>query len=280
MRIITDSTADLTKEAYDENGVDLVPLTIHLGERTWRDFYDVRPEEYYALLRSSKAFPSTSQPSPQDFVAAFEPWVAKGEPILSIHLSSKLSGTYQSAVLAKTHFPGATIEVIDSMQASLGLALVVLLCARKSREEKAFEEVCSFARGLLPNVQTYFSVDSLDHLQKGGRIGKAQALLGALMKVKPLLTLTNGEVQPLEKIRTTERLLGRFVELIADATKRGAEIYLTTGESDNTDTMNELRTRLLALPHVNLLFRCKLGGVITSHAGPGALAISFVESDK
>jgi DegV family protein with EDD domain len=280
MKIITDSTADLTQEAYDENGIDLVPLTIHLGDRTWRDFYDVQPKEYYALLRSSKAFPSTSQPSPQDFIAAFEPWVTKGEPILSIHLSSKLSGTYQSAVLAKSHFPDAKIEVIDSMQASLGLALMVLLCSRKSREGASFEETVSFTKGLIQKVRTYFSVDSLDHLQKGGRIGKAQALLGTLMKVKPLLTLINGEVQALEKIRTTERLLSRFVDLVADAAKEGREIYLTTGESDNSEIMKDLQTRLLAMPRVNLLFSCMLGGVITSHAGPGALAISIVQNDK
>jgi DegV family protein with EDD domain len=277
MKIITDSTADLTHEVYTENEIGLVPLTIHLGEKTWRDFYDVQPEEFYSLLRNSKAFPTTSQPSPQDFIAAFEPFVAKREPVLSIHLSSKLSGTYQSALLAKSHFPEAQIEVVDSLQASLGLALIILLCVYQRQTGASFEEVSRYARGLTQRVRTYFSVDSLDHLQKGGRIGKAQALLGTLMKVKPLLSLNDGEVLASEKIRTTERLLNRFADLVSDAARGGKTVYLTTGEAHNAETMKDLHARLTAIPGVKLIFGCKLGGVITSHAGPGALAISFVQ---
>jgi DegV family protein with EDD domain len=105
MKIITDSTADLPKELIVKYDIKIVPLTIHLGERSWRDYYDVEPDEYYALLRKSSAFPTTSQPTPQDFVNAYTPFVEKGEPILSIHLSSKLSGTFQSALLARSQFP-------------------------------------------------------------------------------------------------------------------------------------------------------------------------------
>ena len=132
MKIITDSTADLSAEDYEKHGIGVVPLTLRLGDRTWRDFFDIDPDAYYALLRESKDFPTTSQPSPEDFVDAFAPFVEKGEPILSIHISSKLSGTYQSAILARSHFPGARIEVVDSLQASLGLGMIVLLCAEKA----------------------------------------------------------------------------------------------------------------------------------------------------
>jgi len=274
MQIVTDSTADLTAEEYKSNNISFVPLTIHLGERTWRDFHDIQPDEYYAMLRNTKSFPTTSQPSPQDFVEAFAPFVQAGEPILSIHLSSFLSGTYQSAVLAKSQFKEATIEVLDSHQASLGLGLILMLCSQKVRSGAAFEDVVAFGKGLIENVETYFSVDSLEHLQRGGRIGKAQALLGTLMKVKPLLTLSNGQVQPLEKIRTTEKLLNRFVEIVKKAAE-DSPISLSTGESDNSDLMSVLISQLTAIPGVSLIHRCKLGGVITSHTGPGALAITF-----
>ena len=274
MKIITDSTADLSKEMYGRYDIRFVPLTVHLADKTWRDFYDIEPDEYYSMLRGTKAFPSTSQPSPQDFIDVFAPLVAAGEPILSIHISSKLSGTYQSALLARSHFPDARIEVLDSLQASLGLGLIVILCAEKNASGAAFDAVVAFARELTGKVHTYFSVDSLEYLHRGGRIGKAQALLGTLMKIKPLLKLTSGEIQPLEKIRTTERLLKRFVELAKKAAEE-SPIHLTTGESDNSDTMSGLVSQLVAIPGVSLVHRCKLGGVITSHAGPGTLAISF-----
>ena len=242
MQIITDSTADLRKEEYENNGIRFVPLTIHLGEKSWRDFYDIEPDEYYSMLRSTRAFPSTSQPSTQDFADVFAPFVAAGEPVLSIHISSKLSGTYQSALLARSQFSGATIEVLDSLQASLGLGLILMLCAERMASGADFEEVVALARKLAGTVDTYFSVDSLEYLQRGGRIGKAQALLGTLMRVKPLLKLSGGEVQPLEKIRTTDRLLNRFVEIVKTAAE-DSPIRLSSGESDNSDLMSGLLGR-------------------------------------
>ncbi len=185
MRIITDSTADLSAESYEKHGIGVVPLTLRLGSRTWRDFFDIDPDAYYALLRESKDFPTTSQPSPKDFIDAFTPFVEKGEPILSIQISSKLSGTYQSANLARSHFPGARIEVVDSLQASLGLGIIILLCAEKASLGAPFEEIAGFARDLTGRVQTYFSVDSLEYLHRGGRIGKAQAFQGTTCRSSP-----------------------------------------------------------------------------------------------
>lgn len=276
MKIITDSTADLSAALYEKHGIGVVPLTLRLGDRTWRDFFDIDPDAYYALLRRSKDFPATSQPSPEDFIDAFAPFVEKGEPILSIQISSKLSGTYQSAILARSHFPEARIEVIDSLQASLGLGIIILLCAEKASLGTPFEEVAAFALDMAGRVQTYFSVDSLEYLHRGGRIGKAQAFLGTLMSIKPLLRLTEGEIQPIEKIRTSVKLLNRFVELVEKAANEEARLRLSVAESDNSDVMTGLLMRLLRVPGVSLVHRCKLGGVITSHVGPGPLAITFV----
>ncbi len=277
MKFVTDSTADLSKELMGLYRVDVVPLTIHLGEKKWLDFYEIGPDEFYALLRASRDFPTTSQPSPQDFINAYRPSVEKGEPIISIHLSSTLSGTYQSAMLAKSHFPDARIEVIDSLQASLGLSLIIIICAREAARGASFDTVAATARTLSKRVDTYFSVDSLDYLQRGGRIGKAQALLGSLMKIKPLLKVVDGSVHPVEKIRTTERLLNRFVELVEQGARERGKLLLSVGESDNSEIMNGLVERLRGIPNVSLVYRCKIGGVVVAHAGPGALGISFVE---
>lgn len=280
MKIITDSTADLTYDLIKKYDITIVPLTIHLGEKSWRDFYDVEPDKYYEILRNTTAFPKTAQPSPQDFINAYAPYVEKGEPILSIHLSSKLSGTYQSAFLAKSHFPEATIEVVDSLQASMALAMIIINCVEKEKSGVSFKDIVEFARQIGARQETYFSVDSLEYLRRGGRIGKAQAFLGSLMKIKPLLKVTEGEIQPIEKIRTTERLLDRFVELVEKAAHEHGQIQLSVVESDNSDVMTSLIERFLKIPGVFLVFRGKIGGVIASHAGPGALGISFIKNNQ
>jgi len=274
MRVITDSTADLPAESYEKYAIGLVPLTLRLGERTWRDFLDIDPDAYYVLLRESKDFPMTSQPSPQEIIDVYTPFVEKGEAILSIHVSSKLSGTYQSAVLAKNHFPEASIEVVDSRQVSGGLGIIVLLCAEKASSGTPFEEVVDFARDLAGRVQTFMSVDSLDYLHRGGRITKAQAFLGSLMKIKPLLRMIEGEIRPIEKIRTTGKLLIRFVELVEEAARAEGRLRLFVAESDNVTA--GFVERLLQIPGVSLVARSKIGGVCASHGGPGSLLVTFV----
>ncbi len=280
MKIITDSTADLTKELYKQMDIGMVPLTIQLGERKWRDYLDMKPEAYFNILKASTDFPTTSQPSPQDFIDAYAPFVEKNEPILSIHISSRLSGTYQSACLARTRFPDARIEVIDSRQASLGLALIIHCCVEKIHAGLSFEDIVTYAGELSEKVETYFSVDSLEYLQRGGRIGKAQAFLGTLMKIKPLLKLVEGAIHPVEKIRTTERLLNRYVELIEKKAAEGLPLNLIVAESDNTDVVTGLVNRLVKIPNVILMQRCTIGGVITSHTGPGVIGVTFVTREK
>jgi DegV family protein with EDD domain len=276
MKIVTDSTADLTRELYEKHDITAVPLTIHLGEKTWRDFYDVGWDEFYSLLERSTGVPTTSQPSPQDFINAFTPYVERGEPILSIHISSRLSGTYQSANLARSHFPDSFIEVVDSRQASLGLGQIILLLTERIDKGSTFDEVVRTARDLAEREQTYFSVDSLKYLQRGGRIGKAQAFLGTLMKIKPLMRLVEGEVQPVEKIRTTERLLNRFVELLEKEAAQGHGVRYSLAESDNGDLVDGLLERLQKVKNAVPVYRTKIGGVVASHAGPGTLGITFV----
>jgi len=274
MRIVTDSTADLPAKSYEKYHIAIVPLTLCLGNKTWRDSLDIDPDAYYVLLKESKDFPTTSQPSPQEIIDVYAPLVEKGEPILSIHVSSKLSGTYQSALLAKNHFPDARIEVVDSRQVSGGLGIIVLLSVEKASSGAPFEEVVDFARDLVGRVQTYMSVDSLDYLHRGGRITKAQAYLGSLMQIKPLLRMIEGEIRPIEKIRTTGKLLTRFVELVEEAARAEGPLRLFVAESDNVTA--GFVERLLQIPGVSLVDRSKIGGVCASHGGPGSLLVTFV----
>lgn len=279
MKIFTDSTADLTPDLYEKYNVGMVPLTIQMGHKQWRDAIDIQPSEFYTMLRESSDISITSQPSPQEFIKAYTPFVEKGEPILSLHISSKLSGTYQSATLAKNNFPDAKIEVIDSKQACLGLGLMLALCAERVRLGWSFEDISEFARKLSMKVDTYFSVDNLEYLRRGGRIGIAKTLLGNLMKIKPLMRLVDGAIHPVEKIRTTERLLNRFVELVEKAAQESQSVSFVVAETDNSDIVTSLLERLWRISNARFIHRCKLGGVIASHTGPGAIAVTFVNEE-
>jgi len=168
--------------------------------------------------------------------------------------------------------------VVDSLQASFALSILVVICAETANRGASLREVAHVAREVGPQIETYFSVDSLEYLRRGGRIGKAQAFLGTLMKIKPLLKVMNGEVQPIEKIRTRDRLLNRFVELVELATQEHSQLLMAVGESDNAEVMTDLLNRLERIPGISLMFRGKLGGVITSHTGPGALGIAYVKN--
>jgi DegV family protein with EDD domain len=159
----------------------------------------------------------------------------------------------------------------------MGLGLIALLCAKKAGQGASFESVADFAGELARKVETYFSVDSLDYLQRGGRIGKAQAFLGTLMKVKPLLHLVKGEVQPVEKIRTTERLLNRFVELVEEGAGEHSQVLLSLADIGNGEAAAELLQRFLRIPGLSLVYQGKIGGVIASHVGPGGIGVSFLK---
>jgi len=274
VKIITDSTVDFPKDISVKYDIEIVPLTITLGDRSFLDYYDVSNNDYYAMLRASTIFPKTAQPSPQLFVEAYRRY-AHTHTILSFHISSKLSGTYQSAMLAHSMLPDADIHVIDSKQASLGLGLFTITIAKAIAAGQPLEHLLELTRTLPDRIQTYFCVDSLEHLKCGGRIGKAQALLGTLMKIRPLLKLEDGEIQPLEKVRTTERLLARLQEILADAAKASTSVKCTIVGTDNTAIVDSIRGKATGLPNVAIEYTCQLGGVITSHVGPEAFGLSF-----
>ena len=212
VHVVTDSTADLSPELMDAFGVrdalHIVPLTVHFGDEEFLDGVTITADQFYERLSTSEVLPRTSQPSPAAFVEAYSNISSPGDTILSFHISSRLSGTYQSALLAARQLPDRTIEVVDTRLASLGLGLVGLYAAKGVKEGKGAEEVLGQCRRIMQEARILFLVETLEYLQKNGRIGKAQALVGGLLNVKPLLTLEDGVVTPLEKARGKAKARG------------------------------------------------------------------------
>jgi DegV family protein with EDD domain len=271
VRIVTDSTADIPPEIVDELGIIVVPLQVTFGDESYRDGVDLPPDTFYRRLAKSAVLPTTSQPSVAAFEEAYDEACHDSDSILSIHLSSALSGTYNSALIARDSFRNrCSIEVLDSRLVSMALGFVAISCARMAQSGASLRDLTSHAKRMIPNVHILFLVDTLEYLQKGGRIGRAQAFLGTLLNVRPLLKIEDGEVRPAEKVRTRAKAIDRLVEfadLFSDITDISV-VYSTTPD-DAEFIVQRLGSRI---PRDRAIIS-QLGAVIGTHTGPGTLGV-------
>lgn len=271
VKIVTDSTSDLPPELAAELGVTVVPLTVFFGEQAFKDGVDIGHDEFFERLTTGGVLPSTTQPSVGEFTAAYEPLVREGHDIVSIHISDKLSGTLNSARNARQEFPDAKIELVDTRGASIAIALAVKAAAEAANAGADADAVAEIARAAAENTAHYFVLDTLEYLQKGGRIGKAQAWFGSLLSIKPVLTLRDGEIHPLEKVRTRVKAVQRMKELAAEGAPY-EEIALTC-ETTEAEAA-ELSEHLAAFTDRPIL-RGRLGAVIGTYAGPGVIGFAL-----
>ena len=274
VRIVTDSTADIPKELVEEYGIEIVPLTVKLGKRTFRDYYDVSPPEFYQMLKETDDFPTTSQPSVDEFIRTYTKLGDKDE-IISIHISKEMSATGQSASAALQQLKGWNVKIIDSRFVSVGLGMIVLESAKAVREGANSREVLNLIEEIKSKLKVYFSVETLDFLRKGGRIGRAQGFLGAMLRIKPLLAIADGFVSPVERVRGSSRLISRMVELVKEDAGQNKKVKAAFIWGESEEQYKELTSRVNSAVKVEELFRCHLGSVITSHAGPTAFAIGY-----
>jgi DegV family protein with EDD domain len=274
MKIVTDSTADLPRELVERYGIEIAPLTVQLGDRTFRDYFDLSPTEFYQMLDETEEFPTTSQPSVEEFIRIYER-LGKDEKILSIHISMDLSATPQSARIAAQQLSDRDITVIDSRFASVGLGVMVLEVAKAVESDADAEEVMELVESLKSSIKVYFSVESLDYLQKGGRIGKAQAFVGTMLKIRPILALEDGLIVPVERIRGSNKLIHRITELVENDAKGGKTIKgaFIFGKSD--ETIWKLAGQINNSVHFEELYRNNIGNVITSHVGPSTFGFGY-----
>src|SRR5215831_6408545 len=217
VRIVTDSTCDLPLETCERLGITVVPLNVHFGEVVYRDQFDLNSDQFFDLLARSAEMPKTSQPASGLFEEAYQRLGADGSAIVSIHISAKLSGTLHSAQMAADAVrPRRQVAVVDSRSARLGLGLIVLTAVEAARAGTDQAGIVALVQRLAENVHILFFVDTLEYLQRGGRIGRARALLGALLNIRPILKLENGEIYPVERVRTRAKAMDRLVEFVEE----------------------------------------------------------------
>lgn len=273
VRIVTDSTVDLPPELVARYGITVVPLKVLFGQDVYRDGVDLSLDDFYRRLVQQPS--STSQPSPAEFLDVYQPFSDQGDSIVSIHISAALSGTHQSAQLAKTMMSTADIELIDSKVTSVGLGLIVIAAARAAQEGWNKHEVTHFVNWLVDNVRVYFMVDTLDYLQRGGRIGRASAFLGTLLNIKPLLTLSDGLVTPHEKIRGRNKCLDRIAEITKEFSEQRGQLVYSTLHGNAPQLRQELEERLVGRLGYEPEYRTRAGAVIGTHTGPGVVGVAF-----
>jgi DegV family protein with EDD domain len=274
VRVVTDSTADLPATVIQEWGIIVIPLCVNFGTEVYRDGADLQPDDFYRKLASSSTLPTTSVPPPGTFTEVYEKLSKNGTEVVSIHLSHKFSGTYDCAQLAAKEVGNKRIEVIDSLAVSMGLGLLVIAAARAAKAGASLEEVTALVRWSMKRCYLMGVLDTLEYLQKGGRIGRAQAFLGHVLNIKPLLAVRDGEVQPLERVRTRRRALNRLCQLALERQPFEEVAILHSAASQEAELVAEKLA--LAFPRGRMQL-AQFGPVMGTHIGPGAVGIAVLQ---
>ena len=277
--VVTDSTAYLPAELIDKYDIEVVPLYVVLAGRSGREGSEIGPDDVARALSTRGQTVSTSRPTPGDFVAAFRRRLGAGaDRLVSIHLSSELSSTSDAARLAASQVGEHLVTVVDSRSTAMGMGFAVLAAARAAAEGADAYTVAEVARDAAAATRTFFVVDTLEHLRRGGRIGSAAALLGTALAVKPVLHVREGRVVPLEKVRTTARAVNRLVEHAVEAADDGP-VSIAVHHLAAPDRADRLAAELRQqVPGLVELFVSELGAAIGAHVGPGAVGVVIAPS--
>jgi len=275
VKIVTDSTCDFTPHMAQELGVTVVPLHVIFGDASYRDGVDITAEEFYEMLVKSRQLPTTSAPSVGDFQEVYTRLLDEGHSIVSIHLSGKLSATVRMAQAAADSLkqPGR-IAVVDSQSVSLGIGFAIMEAAAATRSGASLEEARAAAESIPRRLHIQFMVDTLEYLRRGGRIGRARAYLGTILKIKPILSIREGELFPVERVRTRSQ----GVERIIQGAVRYQDVKMAAvAHSTTPDEAELIRGRLaVAFPHAQV-FVARFTPVLGTHGGPGVVGIGVVE---
>jgi len=276
VRVVTDSTSDLPSDVAERLGITVVPLNVHFGSEVYKDGVDMSADTFYERLTNGLVLPKTSQPSIGDFAEVYERLGRGADAIVSIHISSQLSGTYNSAIQA-TREASVTcrVEVVDTLRASMSVGITAMIAARAASDGASVDEVASIAREAYKRSECIFMLETLEYLEKGGRIGKAKALLGSLLRIRPMLRI-DGEVHELGKERSRRRGISRLQEVARGFSPIDelAVIYSTTPD----DALAVSQNLSDLLPEGTEPIVARVGPVVGTYAGPGVVGIGVLRS--
>jgi len=274
--VVLDSTADFPAAPERFPNWRVVPLYVRFGDESFRDYVDLQPPAFYARLRAAAQPPTTSQPTPADFLAVYEE-LAAYERVFSVHLSRRLSGTYESAERAAGEV-GDRVRTIDSETASAAIAMLGLAIQRRLERGTTDAEVDELVERYKRDARLIFTVDTLEYLAKGGRIGKAAAMAGQLLHIKPILTLSDGEVLPLKKVRGAQKAYREFERSFAESAGTGPGLRVGIAHAEAPERLQALEQMVRRVrPRAEIELATTLGPVVGTHAGPGTVGFFWFE---
>jgi len=278
VKIVTDSTAYLRAETIARYDIRVVPLKVAFGAEVYSEGVDTTNEEFYRRLAKSSTLPTTSQPPVNDFIQVYSELASLGHPILSIHISGKLSGTINSALAARNALPQAQIEIVDSQ--SIAMGLLISHAAEAAEEGQTLSQIKALTEKLITRMNVVAVIDTLKYLWKGGRIGGAMALVGTVLKIKPVLTFEDGEVKVLAKARTVERATEYLLDFMKKRTRGNNSIHAAVVHTHAFDKALALEKEVLAGFECVEFYLIELGPVLGTHIGPGTLGLAFYTDEQ
>ena len=277
--VVLDSTSDLPEPERRHPNWRVVPLYVRFGDEVFRDYVDLAAPEFYARLRAEATQPRTSQPTPADFASTYEA-LHEYDRVVSVHVAAKLSGTYESARMGSDLLERPSVIVVDSGSASGGIVVLADAIQRRLEQGTTQEEIAELVERFKRESGLLFTVDTLDYLVRGGRVGKAAGFAGELLSVKPILTIRDGEVIPLKRVRGRAKALAEFERLFAEGSTDSPNLHIGVAHADAVAEGRELVERLKrARPAASVDFFGTLGPVVGTHAGPGTLGLFWFDDE-
>ncbi|KKO53648.1 DegV family protein [Paenibacillus sp. DMB20] len=278
IKIFADSTCDLPSSWIEEHDIGIIPLYVVFGEDSLRDGVDITPVELYAKVEETGSLPKTAAPSPSDFIAAFSPYVDRGEDILYISLSSELSSTYQNALIAAGEMPPGKVTVVDSLNLSCGIGLLVMKAVNAANEGASIPQIVDLLNSYVDQVECEFVIDTLDYLYKGGRCSGMQNLIGSLLKIRPVIKVVNGSMTPAYKVRgkkekALDQMLANALEHVQDMDNDLIIVVHTMAESEALMLQKALQEKTGA----RKVSISTAGCVICSHCGPQTVGLMYTK---
>ncbi|HEY5268869.1 MAG TPA: DegV family protein [Anaerolineales bacterium] len=275
VKIVADTTSGLPREMLKLLGIPVIPQIVVFGEESYRDDTELDTAAFLAKLKSSKELPKTAAPAPALYNPIFAEAEQRGESVIVIAPSAKVSGTVRAATVAAQDFPGADVRVVDSLTIAGNLASLVLMADAWAKSGLDADTIVSRLNNWIARGRIYFLVNTLEYLQKGGRIGGAKALMGELLQVKPILCLREGQVEPFEQQRTKKRAVARLIEIVEEHCPKGPESHLCVMQADAMEEAEALAADLRSRMNLTSIPIYELPPAIVVHGGPGVLGIGF-----
>ncbi|MEE8162865.1 MAG: DegV family protein [Anaerolineae bacterium] len=273
VKVVTDSASDIPVTIARDLGITVVPDNVHFGQRTYRDGVDLTREEFFIELAKSPVLPTTSQPAVGVFEEVYRQLGREARQIVSIHLPAKLSAVLNSAHLAAQSLPDLEIVLIDSTQVSMGMGWLVIIAARAALQGKNLAEILALVKDTIPRLRLIAMLDTLEYVQKGGRIGKGAALVGTLLSMKPIVQLLDSELLPVENVRTRRRALQRLAEIVTEMAplEEAAVVH-----ANAPALAHELAEMLAPVHPFDRILIGQVGAILGTHTGPGAVGVACV----